>query len=53
MLAAADRLALESAAVTPEDARRIAGAGRGRRAGGAPAEEVAQLLRGWLADRRS
>jgi flagellar M-ring protein FliF len=53
MLAAADRLALESAAVTPEDARRMAVQAEVGELVERQPEEVAQLLRGWLADRRN
>ena len=46
-------LALESAAVTPEDARRMAVQAEVGELVERQPEEVAQLLRGWLADRRN
>jgi len=53
MLAAAERLALESAAVSPEEARRVAVQAEVTDLVERQPDEVAQLLRGWLADRRS
>jgi flagellar M-ring protein FliF len=53
MLAAADRRALESVAVPPEEARRLAVQAEVGELVERQPEEVAQLLRGWLADRRS
>jgi len=53
LLAAADRRALESAAVHPEEARRLAVQAEVGELVERQPEEVAQLLRGWLADRRS
>jgi flagellar M-ring protein FliF len=52
MLEASERLALE-AAVTPEDARRLAVQSEVTELVERQPDEVAQLLRGWLADRRS
>ena len=53
MLAASERLALEAAAVTPEEARRVAVQAEDTDLVERQPDEVAQLLRGWLADRRS
>ena len=53
VLEAAERLALESATVTPEQARRIAVQAEVSDLVERQPDEVAQLLRGWLADRRS
>ena len=52
MLAAQERLALEAAAVTPEDAKRLAVQAEVTELVERQPDEVAQLLRGWLADRR-
>ena len=52
VLEASERLALESA-VTPEDARRLAVQSEVTELVERQPDEVAQLLRGWLADRRS
>ena len=53
MLAASERLALEAAAVTPEEARRVAVQAEVTDLVERQPDEVAQLLRGWLADRRN
>ena len=53
MLAASERLALEAAAVSPEEARRVAVQAEVTDLVERQPDEVAQLLRGWLADRRS
>jgi flagellar M-ring protein FliF len=53
MLAAAERLALEGALVAPEDAKRRAVQAEVTELVERQPDEVAQLLRGWLADRRS
>jgi flagellar M-ring protein FliF len=53
MLAASERLALEAASVTPEEARRVAVQAEVTELVERQPDEVAQLLRGWLADRRS
>jgi flagellar M-ring protein FliF len=50
---AAERRALESAPVAPEEARRLAVQAEVGELVERQPEEVAQLLRGWLADRRS
>ena len=53
MLAAAERLALEAAVVSPEDAKRLAVQAEVSELVERQPDEVAQLLRGWLADRRN
>jgi len=53
MLAASERLALEAVAVSPEEARRVAVQAEVTDLVERQPDEVAQLLRGWLADRRS
>jgi flagellar M-ring protein FliF len=53
MLAAQERLALEAAAVAPEDAKRLAVQAEVTDLVERQPDEVAQLLRGWLADRRN
>ena len=53
MLAAQERLALEAAAVAPEDAKRMAVQAEVTELVERQPDEVAQLLRGWLADRRN
>jgi len=53
MLAAADRRALEATPVAPEEARRIAVQAEVSDLVERQPDEVAQLLRGWLADRRN
>lgn len=53
VLEASQRLALEAAAVTPAEARRVAVQAEVTDLVERQPDEVAQLLRGWLADRRS
>lgn len=53
VLAASQRLALETLPMAPEDARRIAVKAEVGDLVERQPDEVAQLLRGWLADRRS
>jgi flagellar M-ring protein FliF len=53
MLTAADRLALEAPLVTPEEAKRLSVQAEVSDLVERQPDEVAQLLRGWLADRRS